>query len=407
MADSLITSSMITNETLRILQNESAFLPRINKQYNDQFAQGGAKAGQTVNVRRPVEFTIRDGAAISTQDVTETQVPITINPEFGIDWDFQDRDLSLSIDKFSERYLMPAGRRLAAELDYRIGALYKQVWNFSGTAGTTPSTAAHLLAAGQKLDESSCPMGDRSFVLTPVAQASVVGGLSGLFNSQPEIAKQYKSGQMGSALGFDFGMSQNLPSHTVGVLGGTPLVNGANQSATGGWTNTGSLITDAWTAAAATRLKAGDVFTIANVYAVNRLTKASTGSLQQFTVVSDAASDGSGNMTITISPAIITAGAYQNVDSVPADNAALTIVSGTASLVKGQNMAFHKDAFTLVTVDMPLPNGVDMASRSNYDGVALRFIRDYDITNNRRICRFDILAGFAALRPEWAVRVPN
>ena len=66
---------------------------------------------------------------------------------------------------------------------------------------------------------------------------------------------------------------------------------------------------------------------------------------------------------------------------------------------------FAKDAFTLVTADLDLPKGTDMASRATADGVSLRFVRDFDITNNRRICRFDIIAGYGALRPEWAVRV--
>jgi hypothetical protein len=66
---------------------------------------------------------------------------------------------------------------------------------------------------------------------------------------------------------------------------------------------------------------------------------------------------------------------------------------------------FHRDAFTLVTADMELPKGMDMADRAVEDGVSIRFIRGYDITNNRRICRFDLLAGYGLLRPEWAVRV--
>lgn len=406
MANTLITSSMITNETLRILHNESIFLPRINKQYNDQFAKTGAKAGATVNVRRPVQFTVRSGATLAPQDIQETQVPVTVDPEFGIDWNFQDFDLSLSIDRFSERYLVPAGRRLATELDSRISALYKQVYNFSGTPGTPPTTAALLLDPGTRLSNSITPTDDRYFCLSPAVQAGAVAGLSGLFNSQSELANQYKKGTMGNALGYEFGMSQTLPTHTVGAHGGTPLVNGAGQEQST-WTNTMSLVTDGWTNSTTGILKEGDVFTIADVYQVNQETKQSTGNLQQFVVRADADSGAStGPATLTISPAIITSGAYQNVDAAPADNAAITVV-GTASTGYVQNLAYHKDAFTLVTVDMELPNGVDMAARSVYDGISLRFIRDYDVTNNRRICRFDILAGFAALRPEWACRVPN
>jgi hypothetical protein len=413
MANAIITSSIIANETLRILHNESAFLGNINTEYEDQFAKKGMKAGSVVNVRQPVQYTIRDGATISIQDVNETTVPITMEAEFGIDWAFSDYDLKLSIDEFSKRYLAPAAKRLAAELDLRIATrFYRGVANFSGTPGTPISTAQAVLDAAVLLDNAACPRTDgRMLALTPLSNAKLVGGMSGLFNDQATQGKQLKNGMMSTNLGLDFIMSQNLPTHTVGGLGGTPLVNGANQglinsgSTDNPYGSSTSLVTDGWTAAAANRLKRGDVFTIAGVFAVNPETKVSTGVLRQFVVTADAASDGSGNLTAIIYPAIIAGGSYQNVTARPADNAAITILTGTASTAYGQNIMFHRDAFTLVTADMELPKGMDMAERAVEDGVSIRFIRGYDITNNRRICRFDLLAGYGLLRPEWAVRV--
>ena len=413
MANAIITSSIITNETLRILHNESAFLGNINTEYEDQFANKGMKAGSVVNVRQPVQYTIRDGATINIQDVNETTVPITMEAEFGIDWAFSDYDLKLSIDEFSKRYLAPAAKRLAAELDLRIATrFYRGVANFSGTPGTPISTAQAVLDAAVLLDNAACPRTDgRMLALTPLSNAKLVGGMSGLFNDQATQGKQLKNGMMSTNLGMDFIMSQNLPTHTVGGLGGTPLVNGANQGLinSGSTDNpsaaTTSLITDGWTAAVANRLNRGDVFTIAGVFAVNPETKVSTGVLRQFVATADAASDGAGNLTVAIYPAIIAGGAYQNVTARPADNAAITVLTGTASTAYGQNIMFHRDAFTLVTADMELPKGMDMADRAVEDGVSIRFVRGYDITNNRRICRFDLLAGYGLLRPEWAVRV--
>ena len=415
MANNVITSSMITNEILRILHNNCAFLGNINTEFEDQFAKKGLKAGSVVNVRNPVQFTIRDGAVASIQDVNESTVPVTMEQEFGIDWAFSDYDLKLSIDEFSKRYLEPAGKRLAAELDARIATrFYRGVANFSGTPGTPISTAQAVLDAAVLLDNAACPRDDsRMLALTPLANSKLVGGMSGLFNDQATQGKQLKSGMMSTNLGLDFIMSQNLPTHTVGGLGGTPLINGANQGLINSgatdnpYASTTSLITDGWTAAAANRLKRGDVFTIAGVFAVNPETKQSTGALRQFVATADAASDGSGNLTVAIYPAIIAGGAYQNVTARPADNAAITILTGTASTAYSQNILFHRDAFTLVTADMEVPNGMDMAEKAMADGVSIRFVRGFDITNNRRICRFDLLAGYGLLRPEWAVRVTN
>jgi len=413
MANALITPSWITKTTLAHLMNTSAFAPYVNKDYTDQFRAGGAKVGTTINVRKPVQGTIRSGATASIQDVNEPQVPITVEPEFGIDWQFTDFDLTLTVDKFEERYLAPFGSRLAAEFDLRCAQrLYQKVYNFVGTPGTSPATADIGLQASEVLDNNACPRGDvRHFSLTPKANRTLIGGLSGFFNSQSVLGKQYESGMLQKSLGFEPHMSQNLPTHTVGGLGGTPLVNGANQ----GIINSGAtdnpradytdLVTDGWTAAAANRLKAGDVFTIAGVFAVQPITKQVLADLQRFVVASDVSSDGSGNATVRIYPAIIAGGAYQNVSARPADNAAITVLTGTANTAYAQNIMFHRDALSVVTMEMDVPGGMDMASSSDYEGVSLRFVRGFDITNNKRICRFDMLAGFGVLRPEWACRV--
>ena len=412
MPNAIVTSSMIANETMRIVHNASAFLGNINVQYDDQFAKSGAKAGSTVNARRPVQYTIRSGATANVQDVNETLVPITLQPEFGIDWAFSDYDLTVGIDKFSERYLEPAGKRLAAELDFRIGTIFKNgVANFTGTPGSTPATVANIMAGVTNLNNFATPQDMRTFAIDPTTNGSIIGGMSGLFNDQATLSRQFKEGRLATNLGVDFQMSQNLPTHTVGPLGGTPLVGAANQGTinTGATDNpyatTTSLATTGWSLAAANRLNQGDVINLAGVFAVNPETKANTGVLMDFVVTANAASDAGGLATVIISPAIIAGGAYQNVSTRPAASAAITVRTGVAGTTYSQNLMFHKDAFTLVTADLELPKGTDMASRATADGVSLRFVRDFDITNNRRICRFDIIAGYGVLRPEWATRI--
>lgn len=417
MANNIITPAWITNTTLKYLFNNSAFLGNVNTSYNDEFAKSGAKVSTTINVRRPVRAQVRSGATAVLQDVNETQVPITVEPEFGIDWAFTDFDNTLSVDKFEERYCAPFGAQLAAELDLRIGQrFYRSVSNIIGTPGTAPATAAAALAAGVILDNNACPRDgkNRTFALNPAANAAMVGGLSGFFNDQSKVSAQYKKGMMGvDTLGMDFQMSQNLPSHTVGPLGGTPLVNGASQGLINAgatdnpYAATTSLVTNGWTAAAALRLNVGDVFNIAGVNAVNPVTKQDVGALQNFVVTTAASSDGAGNATIVISPAIIAGGSYQNVTARPAAGAAIVVKTGTANTSYGQNILYHPDAMALVTVPMDVPGGMDMAHSASYEGVNLRFVRGFDITNNRRISRFDILAGYGVVRPEWAVRVTS
>jgi len=256
------------------------------------------------------------------------------------------------------------------------------------------------LLAGVKLDDNSTPMdGERSCIVNPLMQATIVDALKGLFQSSTEIKAQYEKGMMGTAAGFDWYMDQNVGVATIGPQGGTPLVNGASQSGS-------SLIVDGFTAAAASRLVKGDVFTIAGVFGVNPQNRQSTGALQQFVVTAAVSSDAAGNATIPIFPAITLTGAFQTVTALPADNAALTVV-GAANTVSPQGMAFHKDAFTFVSADLQLPRGVDMAARVSdpETGLSVRMVRQYVIATDQFPCRLDILYGWKELYPENACRI--
>lgn len=420
MANALVTSTIVTNEVLRIAHNNSAFLGNMNSDYKDGWT-GEYKPGGTLKARRPVQFTSRSGATANIQDVTESSVDILVQPELGIDFAVSNYDLATAVGsngtvdgEFKRRYLQPAGLKIAAMLDYNIATIVKNAtYNIVGTPGTGPSTIADILNAKVPAQNMAVPPGDYYAALSPTANAAVVAGLATLFNDQKALSEQYKTGMIKTALGIDFLMSQNVPSHTVGPLGGTPAVNGANQglinsgSTDNPYAATTSLITNAWTAAAAARLKQGDVFTIAGVNAVNPETKADTGQLQNFVVTADVSSDASGNLTAVISPAIIAGGAFQNVTARPANGALLTIKTGTASTTYAQNVLWHRDAITFVSPKQELPGGMDMAyqaTMADEGGLSLRFVRGFDITNNRFISRFDVLWGAAVTKPEWVVR---
>lgn len=424
MANALITSTIITNEVLRIAHNTSVFLGNMNTDYDEAW-NGKYKPGTTVKARGPVQFTHRSGETAVVQDITERSVDVTLQPLLGLDFAVGSTDLATSIGNdgkvdsaFKERYLKPAGLKLGAMLDFNIGTIMKNgAHQIIGTPGTPPASITDILNAQVPLDRMSTPRdGQRIAAIEPGANASVVAGLATLFNDRDMLSQQYKTGVMKTGLGLDFAMSQNVPTHTVGPLGGVPLVNGANQglinagSTDNPFAVTTSLITNGWTAAAAARLNQGDIFTIAGVNSVNPETKQDTGVLQGFVVTAAASSDGAGNLTAVISPAIIAGGSYQNVTARPASGAALTIKTGTAATAYTNNMIWHKDAMTFVSPKQELPGGMDMAyqaSMADSGGVTLRFVRGFDITNNRFISRFDILWGAAVTLANFIVRRTN
>jgi len=396
MANTLLSPTTITKEALRILHNESTFIGNVNKSYNGRFAKTGAKIGETLNIRKPNQFTIRRGRVAQVQDVNEETIPLTIQQPIGVDMKFDSRELTLTLDDFSERYIRPAVSRLTAALETDMLAyVLPRVPNAVVNAGALGLGDA--LNANAILSNHLAATVDRLALMNTQQTVDVVTGTSTLFNHQTEIGKQYKTGRMGEAAGFDWYQSTTIPRFFAGAGTGY-LVNGANQSSPTpllpGASQT--LIVDTGTG----QIAAGSVFTMAGVFEVNPETKASNGKLRQFTVLATNATNAT---QITIAPAIVTSGAKQNVTAAPADNAPVNILS-TASNNYDQGLFFQKDAFTLVTVDLEMPNGVDWKARETMDGVSMRLVRDWDIINDEWVTRLDILPGYAVLYEDWAVK---
>jgi hypothetical protein len=265
---------------------------------------------------------------------------------------------------------------------------------------TAAQASAIYLGAGAILDEYTTPRDNqRSVVLNPVGMATTVSALGGLFQSATKIAEQYESGMMGTSLGMNFAMDQQINSQVTGTLCADTLVKvkGASQSGS-------SLLCDATTGEIA---HIGEVFTVAGVYSVNPESFQSTGRLQQFVVTADATASSS-EITLSISPSIYattTSAGKQTVTALPADDAAVTFYDTTASATRPQNLLYHKDAFTLVSADLVLPEGVDFRARQVHDGVSVRIVRQYNINGDELPCRLDVLYGWKELYPFFAARI--
>lgn len=396
LANTLLTSDVITKESMRVLVNNLVFAKTINRTYDSKFKMTGAAAanGDTIRVRKPPRYLGRSGMAMVPEAVTETYVNVALQYEWGVDLEVSDWDLALSLDNFSEKCLKPAAARIATYIDMKC--MEKAALSIPyavGTPGTIPTALLTYGLAASKLDDNAAPQDDQRYMtISSRMQTYIVDAAKGLFNASAEISKQYRKGRMGVYGGFTWQMDQNVYTHTTGAQGGTPLVNGAAQSGT-------SLITDGWTAAVANRLAVGDRFTVAGVNHVNPSNYMSTGELQQEIVTAIGASDVNGNMTITHSPGFVVSGSGQTVDALPANNAAITI-AGAASTQTPCGIAHHRDCIALAFADLVVPKGKDMAGRMSDEdlGVSIRFIRDFETRTGQWLTRLDVIFGVADLR---------
>jgi len=409
MANTTLTADIIAKEAVMILDNNLVMAKQVFRGYENEFDKkiNGYNVGETISIRKPTDFTVRDGAVMSTQDVVEGKTTITVDKRKGVDFKFTSQDLTLNIGQLSDRVIKPAMVQLANQVDRDLMALYADVPSWVGTPGQTIDSYKDFAAGPERMDELANPTDDRSAVLSPADHWGLLGSQTALY-IQDAAKGAYRQGSLGMIGGVDTYMSQNIPTHTVGVATGTPLVNGASQTSAYDDvknTNTQTLNTDGWTASTTGILKAGDVFTIAGVYAVNPVTKATLPFLKQFVVTADADSGATtGPAALTISPAIIVSGAFQNASAAPADNAAITVI-GTGGTGYRQNLIFHRNAFALVTVPLISPPGAVDVSRQSYKGTNVRVIPVYDGVNDVSSWRLDILYGTKTIDPRLAHRL--
>jgi len=397
MSNSILTIDMITRKALEILENNLVLTRNVNRQYDDSFAVEGAKIGSTLRIRLPDRALVTDGAALQVQDDNEQFTTLSVASQKHIGVNFTSAELTMQLDDFAERVLKPRISQLASSIDADVANAYKTIGNTVGTPGTTPSTSLVLLQAQQKLNENAAVMSPRYATVNPAANAGLVEGMKGLFNPTDTISKQFRNGMMGTGvLGFDeVNMSQSIKQHSTGTRAATGNTTGAAVTTEGSSTLT-------LTVGSGELIAVGDVFTIADCYAVNPQTRESTGSLFQFVAL--ASSTSTTTATVTVAPMYSASSALATMLTLPATSKAVVFV-GTASTQYPQNLVYHKDAITFATADLLLPQGVDMAARAVHNGISLRVVRQYDINNDRMPCRIDVLYGFSTIRPQMACRI--
>lgn len=407
MANTHITPTIIANEAIRQLENNIVLAKNVFRGYEEDIQRqyNGNKPGSTLTIRKPVQYTVRTGNVAQVQDTVEAKTTITVDKQKGVDMSFRSDDMTLSIAQFTERYVTPAMIQLANKIDEDVHLLYKDVYNWVGTPGGQIDSFADFNAGTIRMNQLAVPMDSRFACLSPADYGALVANFTGLTLDRFSEG-MIKRGELPMVDNVAVAQSQNVQTHTVGAHGGTPKVD-STQSTTYAaskdtWTMT--LITDGWSTSV--DLNKGDVFTIDGVYAVNPVSKATQPFLQQFVITEDVTtnSNASNDTNLTISPPIITSGAYQTVSAAAANDVDINYV-GTASTGYAQNLLYRKDAFALIMVPMESPMGANVVERRSRKGFSVRMIADYDVTNDQSIYRFDVLYGTKTIDPRQALRL--
>jgi len=409
----LLTPSIIAKEALMLLENHLVMGNLVHRRYKKEFK----KVGGSITIRKPVKFQVTAARTRTEQNVSEHSITLTVATQAHVSWQFNTKDLTLTIEEYSKRYIYPATAALANYVDADLCSLYKDVYNAvaESTGWVDPESFIVLGRAARKMDEEAAPVDQRCIVLNPAANWSLANALKSLYveSIAGPAARQGladsgpgRKGYFATIAGFECYMDQNIKTHTTGQYHNT----GSSPSllvATVGPSALATTINVVDLKVVSTQvLREGDIFTVAGVFAVNPMSGESTGQLRQFVVTADAScgtTTTAGYVTVYIDPPFIETGPYANINTLPAAGADITVM-GNENEPYPQSLAFHKDAFALVTVPLVMPAGV-WGARESHNGLSIRVVKDYDIDKDDEIIRLDILYGIKTLYPEMACRI--
>lgn len=423
MSNALLSPKVYANTFLKLLKN-SVVLPKlVSSEYRDivvrPIQRNGQANGTTVYVKRPPQFTVRDGATASVQDVVEGEIAVTIDKQKGVDVEFTSLEETLSVDALLKSKIMQAkASALANQIDMDLHAETKKFYSWVGTPGQTINSYSDMSLVGERLDNMAVEVDGRIGILPPKDAWAMASSISGLYAQEKEARDALTKAKLPMLGNIDWYSTQNAASVTTGTRTGG-AIDGADQNVTyasvksGNWTQT----LDVKTLGTSKTIAAGEVFTIAGIYAINPLTKVAGDYLQQFTVTEAITGESDGTATITISPPIISSGAYQTVScqgtssTAPDDSAAIewmgdATATNTDATTYRFGTVFRPEALALVSAKliMPYTGQADFATDPD-TGLTVRYWRSSDSTNDTHLHRFDVVYGVKNVDPRRGSRI--
>lgn len=412
MAHNLLTDDVVTLESMDLFENELVATQHTTRKFEAIFGtHGGSNRSDTIRVRKPNFFTVREGWDADWQDIDEESVNLTIDKPIGIDVKLSESEMHMDLSSASEQILKPAMSRLAHKVDSYVIDKIMQSPNYVGTPGTNPAALSTYLSGQAILSDYCCPndSGGILCAISPQMDVDAVDFLKGLYADTASLGRQYKDGRMRRAGGLDWARTQQTKTYTTGSVAGSGLVNQPASLANGAV----SIATDDWTATSTGILKQNDIIAFDGMYAVNPITKESTGRLKTVRVIQDIDSTGAGAATVYFEPALYFSGPKQNVSAQPTDNGIVYLFGAAttyASKVARQGLMWHKAAVALAFQKLENPDGQGAKGSAKTDeklGISMRYTRAWDIDKGVWKLRFDVFLGVALLRPEWTLRVQS
>lgn len=430
-----LNAQMYANSMLLLLKNQLVHGRLVDGQFKDQVTD---QNGLTIGVKSPPRFIATSGAALQVQDIVTGEIPVAVDQYKNVHISVGDLEYVQSYNALMQNETMKsAASTLAHDVDNFIGK--KALGFHSWIAGTAPgtesgnavdpskmvSTPSQAMAGHTRLMSQGVPNESLSGIVSFSDGQAIRGTL--LSNYVPDNLTNLEKVRIPIISEVDWYATQQTPALTTGTRPTTGgQIAGANQNVNyrdvrGTPSQTLPRFQQTLnlkTLGNSKTIAAGEVFTIANVFAWDWKQGVAQNYLQQFTVINAVTSDvAAGTVTVQISPALVVQGtndatgnanantAFATVDSIPADSAAVTFV-GTLSTNYRVKAVYHKRAISLVSARLQMPfTGTASFATDPDTGISIRYWRGSDITTGQHIHRWDMIYGAAVMDPFLGTRL--
>lgn len=430
-------------EGLLVLEESLVVANLVNRDYEDSFVN----AGDTVHVAKPGTFTANSkvqGSPVTVQNATATDTLVKLNQHLETTFHIDDREAQKSLPELRELFLAPAMRSIAEGIDAAVnGESYQFYGNAVGEVGV-PLTARSVIDLDRAFNSNNNPADGRMLVVGPAGKADLYG--IDRFSDADKAGNgrsNLSAGNIGDIMGMDVYMSQTvgrqladrvtktLEAATVGIYGANSctITSAAANHGVGTWfkiagvpgiyrltvevasTNTSMSfepalkgaftssravtfyespgdVKGAHTADGALQTIVTDGYTAAtDIPQVGQgVTFGVTAGLAIYTVTKVTGTWASSSTEITLT-------LNRPLEATVANDAIINVLPEGGSY----NMAFRRDAITLVNRPLAPASASVAAATMNANGVALRVTIGYDQDYMKHKVTVDTLLGVKVL----------
>ncbi len=357
------------------------------------------RAGDTFYKKQNYHMDVVNGLDISGEadtDLIERFVPTVYRQPDNIRFSLDAREMRDPDHR--KRGGQAAALRLSAEIDKNLYQTVSQRANIVVTSASPLSWEDGALAEALMVSRGIMN-GNRKMFLNPFDHLAVSGDLGNKAYITDWSKDAYTRSQIPDIASFrTFRTDNQSPVVAAGTVTGT-TVNGAQShtvtAMTGDVPTDNRQMTLTVQGANIANIKAGDCFTIAGVNAVHMIEKSDTTQLQTFRVIAAAGA------ALTVSPALVSSGPYQNVTAEAADGAALTFINASTKPV---NAFWQQGAVCLDYGKLAFPTGegAKVMTATTEQGVPLIMSYEFNHLTGVTTCRFTTLYAATVLDPEKA-----